>query len=157
MDADQIAERLRAFEDLCRRSGMAVTVQRRVVLEAILRHKDHPTADQVVEAARERLPGVSRATVYRALDVLVDLGVIRRLHHPGPVARFDGRIGRHHHLICTRCDKVIDLQSAPLNKLTLPEVAVEGFEIEDFSIQFTGTCAACRRGAKQRKRGRSPR
>jgi Fur family peroxide stress response transcriptional regulator len=144
MHPDQIAERLREFETLCRGLGVPLTVQRRVVLEAVLMRDDHPTADQIVEVVKRRIPGVSRTTVYRVLELLVNLGAIRRLHHPDPVARFDGKIRRHHHLICKKCNKVIDLESATLDRLSLPDVRTEGFEIEDFSVQFIGTCAACR-------------
>jgi len=144
MRRDEIAERCKEFERLCRGMGVPLTVQRRAVLETVLEREDHPTADQVIEVVRQRVPGVSRTTVYRVLDMLVEVGVIRRLHHPGPAARFDGKIRRHHHLICKKCGQVIDLESAKLDRLSLPDVESEGFEIDDFSVQFTGTCAACR-------------
>jgi Fur family peroxide stress response transcriptional regulator len=144
MHLDQIAERLKEFERLCRCMGVPLTVQRRAVLETVLERDDHPTADQIIEVVRQRVPGVSRTTVYRVLDRLVEVGIIRRLHHHGPAARFDGKIRRHHHLICKKCNQVIDLESAKLDKLSLPDVESEGFEIDDFSVQFTGTCAACR-------------
>jgi Fur family peroxide stress response transcriptional regulator len=149
MHSDQIEERLRAFEALCRRTGVPFTVQRRVVLQAVLERDDHPTADQVLEVVKERAPGVSRTTVYRVLDMLVEVGVIRRLHHPGPAARFDGKIRRHHHLICKKCNTVIDLENANLDRLRFPDVSTAGFEVDDFSVQFTGTCAACRQAKTQ--------
>jgi Fur family peroxide stress response transcriptional regulator len=144
MQPKEIAERLKHFEALCHTCGVPLTVQRRVVLEAVLESDEHPTADQIIDVAKQKVPGISRTTVYRVLDTLVDMGAVRRLHHPGPVARFDGKIRRHHHLICRKCNKVIDLESARLNRLALPDVRVEGFEIEDFAVQFTGTCAQCR-------------
>jgi Fur family ferric uptake transcriptional regulator len=76
---------------------------------------------------------------------LVDLGVIRRLHHPGSSARYDAGVHRHHHLVCNKCQKVIDLESRKLDRLALPDVAAEGFVIEDFSVHFTGICVECRR------------
>lgn len=148
MDRQEIAARLQQFESLCRRLGVARTVQRRVVLEAVLERDDHPTADKIVEVVGQRVPGISRTTVYRVLDTLVELGVIRRLHHPGPAVRYDGKAGRHHHLICTRCLKVIDFDDARLNRLRLPEVAAEDFTIEDFSIHFVGLCGECRKNSQ---------
>jgi Fur family peroxide stress response transcriptional regulator len=118
-------------------------------LESVLERDDHPTADQIIEVVKQRVPGVSRTTVYRVLEMLVDAGMIRRLHHPGSAARFDGKIRRHHHLICKKCNKVIDLESAKLDRLSVPDVAAEGFEIDDFSVQFVGTCAACRKADAQ--------
>lgn len=125
-------------------------MQRRVILETVLERDDHPTADQIYEAVHERIAQLSRTTVYRALETLLQLGVIRRVHHTGTVARFDGMIGRHHHLICTECNKIVDLADESLDRLALPKHGLQGFEVEDFSVQFFGICAACR---KRRKSG----
>jgi Fur family peroxide stress response transcriptional regulator len=140
----QIAAKLREFEQICRQKGLPLTIQRRVILEAVLEREDHPTADQIYEAVRDRIPQVSRTTVYRVLDTLVDLGLIRRLQHSAAAARFDGKTYRHHHLICVHCSRVIDLEEPGLDELPLPRGAPEGFAIEDFSVQYTGTCSACR-------------
>ncbi len=145
MEPDQIAQRLKEFEALCRRMGVPLTVQRQVILEAVLERDDHPTADQIVEAVRKRISRVSRTTVYRVLESLTDMGVIRRIHHPGPVARFDGKILRHHHLICKKCGKVIDLEDAKLDQLPLPKRKLQGFEVDDFSVHLSGTCADCQK------------
>jgi len=149
MHRDRVAEKVRELEAVCRRKGVPVTVQRRAVLEAVVERDDHPTADQVIEVVRRRVPGVSRTTVYRVLDMLADTGLIRRLHHPGPAARFDGRTRRHHHLVCKKCNKVIDVEIAKLDRLVLPDVGAEGFEIDDYSVHFVGTCAACRQAKGQ--------
>jgi Fur family peroxide stress response transcriptional regulator len=136
---------MREFEAMCRAGGVPLTVQRRVTLEVVLERDDHPTADQVFDSVKRRVPGVSRTTVYRVLDTLVEMGVIRRLHHPGPTARYDGKIKRHHHLICKKCNKVIDIDNARLDRLRAPEEMPQGFEIEDFSVHFMGVCADCRK------------
>lgn len=120
-------------------------MQRRDILKAVLERDDHPSADQVYESLVGRIPGLSRTTVYRVLNVLVDMGVVRRLHHPGTAVRFDGRIDRHHHLVCRICGKVIDIYSTVLDEVPLPEVPDEEFQIDDFSVHFTGVCADCRR------------
>ena len=90
---------MRVFERLCRDKGSALTVQRRVILESLAGREDHPTADQVFEAV-ERLPGLSRTTVYRVLETLVELGVIHKANHLGSAARYDPNTERHHHLTC---------------------------------------------------------
>lgn len=144
MNPEQIAHRVQEFETLCRDRGLALTVQRRVILQAVLERGDHPTADQILEIVRDRVPGISRTTVYRVLDTLTEMGVIRRLHHAGASARFDGRIHRHHHLVCNKCHKVIDLDDIQLDRLSISHVNAEGFAIEDFSVHLVGTCAACR-------------
>jgi Fur family peroxide stress response transcriptional regulator len=128
---------------------MPVTVQRRAILEELVRRDDHPTADDVFAAVEGRIPGVSRTTVYRVLDTLVDVGAARRVAHPGAAVRYDAKVHRHHHLVCSRCGKVRDLEDASLDALA-PRTRVGGFEVHDYSVHFTGTCAACR-GKEKRK------
>ncbi|NQT18920.1 MAG: transcriptional repressor [Planctomycetes bacterium] len=147
MTRNEIRTRLRHFEALCREQGLPLTVQRRDILQTVLERNDHPTADQLYESLQDRIPGLSRTTVYRVLSMLVEMAVIRRLHHPGTTARFDGKIHRHHHLICRRCDKVIDVHDTTLDEVPQPDVRTEGFEIDDFSVHFTGICAECRNKA----------
>lgn len=154
MNAQQIAKRVKQLEALCRQQGVPLTVQRRAVLEAVLERDDHPTADQVVEIAKDRVPGISRTTVYRVLDMLADTGLVRRLHHPGPAVRYDGEAHRHHHLICKICLHVIDWEDARLNRLRPPDVADSGFEIEDFSVHFMGICEKCRKARRKASRQR---
>jgi Fur family peroxide stress response transcriptional regulator len=144
MSPDRIARRLEEFEALCRRLGVPLTVQRRVVLQTVLARDDHPTADEILEAVKDRVPGISRTTVYRVLDTLANMGAIRRLHHAGASARFDGKVHRHHHMICKQCNKVIDLEDEKLNRLRISHVSSEQFDIEDFSVHLIGTCSACR-------------
>ncbi len=145
MHPDQIAERLREFEVLCRTTGTPLTVQRSVVFQAVLERDDHPTADEILAMVKDRVPGISRTTVYRVLDTLADMGVIRRLLHAGASSRFDGKIHRHHHLICKKCHKVIDFDDRKLDRLRVSHIDSEGFEIDDFSVHLIGTCPACRK------------
>jgi Fur family peroxide stress response transcriptional regulator len=137
-----------AFETECRKRGLAVTVQRRTVFEALAGRRDHPTADQVFEAVRDRIPGLSRTTVYRVLDTLVDAGFLRKVHHTGGVARFDPMTDRHHHLVCESCGRLVDLDDAAVPALELPEARGSGFRITDYSVSFLGLCGACSRGKR---------
>jgi Fur family peroxide stress response transcriptional regulator len=145
---EEIAARLQEFEETCRRKGLPLTVQRRVILEAVLQRDDHPTADQIYEAVQERIPQLSRTTVYRVLDALLELGVIRRVHLTGETSRFDGMIRRHHHLICTGCGKISDIHDDRLDQLPLPRRKMQGFEAEDLSVQISGVCADCQKKRK---------
>ena len=141
----QLAEVLRAFEDRCREVGFQLTVQRRVILEAVLLRDDHPTAEQICDTIRAQVPEISRGTVYRTLISLVQLGAIRRAHHLGPATRFDSNTDQHHHLVCVRCNRVIDIEDARLDNLPLPDRRRTGFRITDYSIHFTGLCADCQK------------
>lgn len=141
---DKTAQRLKILEETCRERGLPLTNQRRTVLEVLLQRSDHPTADQIFEAVQERSPQIARRTVYRVLDMLAELGLIRRVHHPGATTRFDGKTHRHHHLVCIRCNKIVDLENHSFDEISLPKGKPLGFEIQDFSVQFMGTCPDCR-------------
>jgi len=134
---------LAEFERECRRRGLAVTIQRRTVFAELARRRDHPAADQVYEVVRGRLPGLSRTTVYRVLETLVDAGLARKVHHAGGVARYDPMTGRHHHLACEACGRLADLDDALVPPLRLPATTGTGFRIKDYSVSFTGLCPAC--------------
>ena len=148
MPVSQQAARLGELEAACRRHGVPLTVQRRVVLDALSRRTDHPTADQLLVDVRAHLPGVSRTTVYRVLETLVRLGLAVKTCTPGSAVRFDPRTERHHHLVCLGCERVIDLHAPSLDRLRLPAARTGGFEVSDYSVHFRGTCPDCRRRAR---------
>jgi len=141
--------RLARFEAECRRRGLSITVQRRLVLEELLERRDHPTADQIFDAVRGRIPSLSRTTVYRVLETLVDVGCARKVLHPDAVARFDPVTSRHHHLVCDRCGALVDVDASAVGDVGLPDTAGTGFRVTDYSISFTGICSRC----QQRTRG----
>jgi Fur family transcriptional regulator, peroxide stress response regulator len=138
------SSRMQQFEAACRAAGLPVTVQRRRIFEALCDRTDHPTPDQVYVAVQGALPGVSRTTVYRVLDTLVRLGVLAKAASPSAASRVDPRTHRHHHLVCQRCDRLLDVDDdAVAHRIRPPDVRRQGFTIADYSIYFTGLCAAC--------------
>lgn len=149
MDHEARHERLELFKRLSREKGERCTVQRLVILEAVLDLEDHPSADRVFEAVRTSLPGISKPTVYRTLDHLARLGVITKACHPGSVTRFEARTDIHHHLVCMSCDQLVDFEAAPLDRLEIPDTSEIGFEVADYRVQLRGICRSCR--ASQRK------
>jgi Fur family peroxide stress response transcriptional regulator len=145
----RVADRLHEFEALCHARGLPVTMQRQTILEVVLECSEHPSADEVYDRVKDRVPNVSRSTVYRALEAMVELGVVRRLNHAGVGVRYDGKVQRHHHLVCTTCNRVLDYQDPSLDDLPVPKSGVSGFRITDYSLHFTGICAEC----SKRRRG----
>jgi len=134
-----------------------LTIQRRAIFEALEGRRDHPTADQVYESVRERIPGLSRTTVYRVLETLVRVGAARRVGHPGAASRFDPRVDHHHHLICVECGKVVDLELASEKKIAVPADRNGGFQVFDYSIHFTGRCRECGRTRRPARADRQKR
>jgi Fur family transcriptional regulator, peroxide stress response regulator len=143
--------RFERLEQVCRREGMPMTVQRRVIFAALLERADHPTVDQIFAQVKERIPGVSRTTVYRTLETLANLGLIRRTNHFAASARFDGNMEQHHHLVCTLCGKVIDFQDPGLTIRNLPDARRNGFTLLDYSVYFEGYCSECKPAANSGK------
>lgn len=132
-----------SVETLFREKGLSLTIQRRVILQELVDRMDHPTADQVYETVRERLPGLSKATVYRVLDTLVQMGAVRKVFHSDAVVRFDPVTERHHHMVCQLCGELMDLESRAVPDISFPDVGTSGFQITDYSINFTGICSRC--------------
>lgn len=134
------------LESFCREQGLALTVQRRMILETLAARTDHPTADHIYDVVKGRIRGVSRTTVYRVLETFVRLGIVARVSNPQAIARFDADTARHHHLICTGCAAVVDCHDERLNGIEIPTEVQAGFEVKDFSFAITGLCGSCRRG-----------
>ncbi len=147
----EAGRRMAEFERECRRRGLSLTVQRRLILEELIARRDHPTADQIYEGVRGRLPGLSRTTVYRVLETLVEVGVAHKVLHPDAVVRFDAVTERHHHLICLECDRLVDLEDSLVPDVRPPDTGPTGFTILDYSITFTGVCASCQQPAERRR------
>jgi Fur family peroxide stress response transcriptional regulator len=137
-------QRIGLLEAKCRERGLPVTIQRRVIFDALLGRDDHPTIDQIYEDVRDRIPGVSRTTVYRTLETLAALGVAKKTSHVDAVARFDGNVEHHHHLVCVRCAKVVDFDDPALSSVALPDARRTGFDIVDFSVYLEGVCRECK-------------
>jgi Fur family peroxide stress response transcriptional regulator len=136
------------LESACRDNGLALTIQRRAIFDALALRTDHPTVDQVYEEISEKLKGVSRTTVYRVLETFVSIGIARKISNPESKARFDADTKRHHHLTCISCGTVLDLHDPAFDNLVPQTGNSPDFDILDYSITFTGLCSACRKKLK---------
>lgn len=143
-------EALETLQRACREAGLPVTVQRRLVYEAATTLPGHPTADDVHRAVASRQAGISRATVYRTLESLASLGLLSKACHPGRVRRYDARLEIHHHLVCLRCEEIVDVTDHRLDDLPMPDAASQGFEILDHRVQIRGICRKCRQQEEKR-------
>jgi Fur family ferric uptake transcriptional regulator len=120
-----------------------MTRQRKVILEELQRTDTHPTAEEVYERVRQRLPRVSLATVYRNLEVLSESGTVLKLEMGGR-RRYDGNTARrHYHVKCVRCGSVGDVPSSAVTKLDYREADIDGFRVLGHELVFTGLCARC--------------
>jgi len=119
------------------------TRQRQVVLEELRKLSTHPTAAELYELARRRLPKISLGTVYRNLELLVQMGVIRKLETAGSEARFDAEVNQHYHVRCVQCQRVDDVHGLPKNPLGEAAIPVNGYEIVGLRLEYIGICPSC--------------
>lgn len=130
--------------ELLRERGLQVTAQRLAVLRAVS-NRPHTTADEVAEAVTVELGTISRQAVYDSLGVLVETGLLRRIQPAGSAARFEDRTGdNHHHLICRRCGRVVDVDCAVGESPCLTASDESGFDVDEAEVAFWGRCPDCR-------------
>ena len=125
-----------------------MTNQRQVILEEIRKVNTHPTADDVYEMVRKRLPRISLGTVYRNLEILSTRGLIQKI---GPVSsqmRFDGITKNHYHLRCIYCGKVEDAPIETVDKLENDIHDISDYSIIGYKLEFIGICPKC--GGKEK-------
>ncbi len=137
-----------------RECGYRLTLGREAVLDVLSRSEGHLSAEDIFMQIRRRDPGVGLTTVYRTLDVLAGLGMVYKLDFGDGRARYEFAEGpkgahHHHHLICTRCRRVVDYTDFIDEEVELLKRTEKGleekykFRIDNHLIQFSGICADC--------------
>ncbi len=119
------------------------TVQRALVLETVKELRCHATADEVYHAIIQKHPDISRGTVYRNLNLLSDMGEIRKREMPGGADRYDHLCHDHYHARCTKCGRVFDVEMAFIADLEKRVQDARGFQFTGHDIIFKGICPAC--------------
>ncbi|SFD47651.1 Fur family transcriptional regulator [Streptomyces aidingensis] len=124
--------------------GWRMTSQRRVVAEVLDGDHVHLTADEVHARAAQRLPEISRATVYNTLGELVLLGEVTEVTTDGRAKRYDPNAHHpHQHLVCSRCGIIRDVHPAGDPLTGLPAAERFGFTVTEVEITYRGVCPAC--------------
>ena len=142
-------------KDLLREKGLKVTSQRLMVLNILSAHgHEHLTVEEIYDLAKEESPEIGLATIYRTVQVLLELHVIEKVTFDDGFARYElngeetGSGHRHHHAICTQCGKVYSLETDLLDTLEKQVFESLGFEVTDHEVKLYGLCSACRRKAQ---------
>ena len=130
---------------LLRQNGLKVTAQRLAVLDA-LSARPHATADELVDDVRAGIGAVSRQAVFDALGVLSEKGLIRRIQPARSAARYEDRVDdNHHHLVCRRCGRMVDVDCAAGYRPCLEVDDDFGFAIDEAEVIYWGICGACQK------------
>ena len=131
--------------------GNRHTVQQRIIGEQLRMLGNHPTADDVYLAVSERLPNISKATVYRTLHKMVAAGEAVEVHVGSGAERFDHRTDAHSHVVCTVCDKVedVDVGTEYDDDAWAEASASTGFRITGQTLLYNGICPACQQAQEK--------
>ena len=143
------AERLGEFVARCRKRGIAVTPQRLAVIRALLASENHPSTDEICAAVRRRHPHVSLATVHRILEQFCEVGEARKVTLLHDVARYDGNVEPHHHVLCIRCRRVRDIEIPEVDKLLEGTPNLGQFALLRCSLEIDALCKRCQLAEKR--------
>ena len=127
-----------------RRHAVRLTRQRAAIYAALVATTSHPTADDLHRMVRREHPMMSRNTVYYTLGVLRKAGLVQEVNVGHEVARFDGNVTIHHHLICVQCGRIEDVMDEELDRLAISTTQARGFHILGHRVEFHGYCVGCR-------------
>jgi Fe2+ or Zn2+ uptake regulation protein len=137
LDTDRIARQLAA-------RGLRLTRQRRAVLEAVARADSGISPVQVFDAARGRCPELGLTTVYRTLDLLSEIGALRRVHGADRCEAFVPSGATHGHtVVCTSCGRATEFTQCDMQAVAAAAARQTGYRITDHFLQLGGVCATC--------------
>ena len=127
--------------DILQKSGLRYTRQRQAVLDELNRGQDHRDVEEIYFSMKERGLNVSRATVYRTLELLVKYNLVRRLYLGEGKYRFENRKGKHHdHIICLDCNKIMEFMNDQIEMLQEKVAKEYGFTLTKHVFQLYGHC-----------------
>ena len=132
------------LRNLLRRHGYRLTAAREAILRALVETGGHVSADELAVQVRQTAPNVGRMTVYRTLDLLQELGVVRPVYQGTGAAHYILlHHGHHHHLVCSACDRVIEFDDCAIGDITHLISDRFNFDIRSHLLEFHGLCEDC--------------
>ncbi len=142
------------FKEMLKEKGLKVTNQRLLVLQVLAEHGDeHMTAEDIFELVKEDYPEIGLATIYRTVQLLLDMQLVDRIMLDDGCVRYEigdfldeqeGHRHHHHHLICTECGSVSAFRDDLLEDLEAYIKKETGFQVTDHELKFYGVCKKCR-------------
>ena len=127
-----------------KQAGYKLTPARLAVIDVLESNTEHLSHNQILSEGKKIYPKLSRATVYRTMELLVELNLMRPLYLNDPTQRFISAEGGHHHLICTNCDTTIEFDHCTVSQLGQELAAQYNFQIRNHLLEFQGLCESCR-------------
>ena len=131
------------FRELAWKCGLAATHQRQVIYEAIAATPGHHSPEAVYAEVRRRTPSISLGTVYKNLRLFVEHGLLREVSPHASTLLVEGNLEPHHHLICTRCKGVQDIEGDFIDFKRLSRQMPRGFDLSQPQVDVFGLCRRC--------------
>ncbi len=122
---------------------MRLTTQRQIILEELGKVTSHPTANEVYDMVRKRLPRIGLGTVYRNLELMAETGIILKLEVGGTQKRFDATVAPHYHIRCLSCGKVDDIKIPVMAEIDKTAADISKYQVLGHHIEFSGICQEC--------------
>jgi Fur family transcriptional regulator, peroxide stress response regulator len=129
------------FREKLQEKGLKVTPQRVAIYEAIVKLKNHPTAEYVIDYIKANHPNISVGTVYKVLDSLVENELLKKVKTEKDIMRYDAVLSNHHHLYCAETDRIEDYEDEKLNGIIsdyFKKNKIKNFKVQDIKLQITG-------------------
>lgn len=124
---------------------LRMTTQRQVILEELSKVKTHPTANELYDMVRKRLPHIGLGTVYRNLELMADCGMILKVEVGGTQKRFDATTDDHYHIRCSACGRVDDIDMPVIEDFAARASTASPYLILGHHVEFTGICEDCQK------------
>ncbi len=138
-------KRFEAIIDKLRENDHKITPQRMAIARILASGEGHPSVETLFERVREDFPTISQATVYRNILLFKSLGEVLELGFPDGSNRYDGaKPYPHPHLICVKCNKIVDPDLSTLRDMAAEVANETDFLILTHRLDFFGVCASCR-------------
>lgn len=139
MSQNHLKEALNSLKE----TGVRITPQRHAILEYLINSLSHPTADDIYKSLEEKFPNMSVATVYNNLRVFREVGLVKELTYGDASSRFDFTTTEHYHVICERCNKIVDFHYPGLDEVEHLASHVTGFQVSHHRMEIYGVCPDC--------------
>jgi Fur family peroxide stress response transcriptional regulator len=139
--AARLKSRMEFFQRRCAECGLANTHQRQVLYRALADSDEHPSPEALYDRVKSQIPSISLGTVYRNIKIFTSCGLLEEVTPLHESSRLDPNLSVHHHLVCRRCQSIIDIPKEDIEPIRIHKGFPAGFQVERYEI--LGICSRC--------------
>lgn len=132
------------FKQKCQTHHLKITPQRTIIFNALIKAKDHPSADELYKRVKKSLPHISFDTVYRTVLTFSKVGIVNIVEGYGDAKRFDSNFQNHHHFRCLHCNAIIDFYDKTYDDIPITKEFKKEFTVLNKKVVLEGYCSDCK-------------